>query len=70
MKYKGFKASYAYDHTDKILTGEVTNSNHIIAFHGKTTQELETAFRNIIDHHIIACNTLNLDVHQSETKQQ
>jgi predicted HicB family RNase H-like nuclease len=58
MTYKGYAASMTYDPEDKILVGRVLDITDIIAFHGESVAEFETAFHTSIDDYIDACAKL------------
>ncbi len=55
MKYKGYSASIGYDEDDKIFVGEVFGIQDSLNFHGRSIDELETAFHNCIDDYVDFC---------------
>jgi len=59
MTYKSYSAIMTYDQDDKILVGRVVNIDDIIAFHGRSVEEFETAFHESIDDYIEACGKLD-----------
>ena len=52
MTYKEYAARVTYDPTDRIFAGRLAGINDIVTFHGATVDELETAFRDAVDHTI------------------
>ena len=55
MKYKGYRATIAYDEDDKIFVGEVFGVADSLNFHGTSISELEESFHNCIDNYIDLC---------------
>ena len=55
MKYRGYKAVIDYDDADEILVGRVVGLNDILSFHGTTTDELRSAFKDVVDSYIAHC---------------
>ena len=55
MKYKGYRATIAYDEDDKIFVGEVFGVADSLNFHGSSISELEESFHNCIDNYIDLC---------------
>ena len=55
MKYKGYKATIAYDEEDKIFVGEVFGVSDSLNFHGYSIDELETSFHDCIDNYLELC---------------
>ena len=55
MKYKGYKATIAYDEDDRIFVGEVFGVADSLYFHGKPMEELENSFHNCIDNYLEIC---------------
>ena len=58
MTYKGYTARIEYDADDRIFVGHVLGTKDIIAFHGATVEEIETAFRESVDDYLTACEQL------------
>lgn len=52
MTYKGYAARVTYDPTDRIFAGRLAGIDDIVTFHGATVDELETAFRDAVDHYL------------------
>lgn len=55
MKYKGYKASIAYDEEDKIFVGEVFGIADSLNFHGSSIAELEESFHDCIENYLSIC---------------
>lgn len=55
MKYKGYRATIAYDEDDKIFVGEVFGVSDSLNFHGYSIAELESSFHNCIDNYLEYC---------------
>ena len=55
MKYKNIIAAINYDDDDKLFWGEIVGINDIIAFHGKSVQELEERFHVHVDEYLKEC---------------
>ncbi|MBI2433065.1 MAG: type II toxin-antitoxin system HicB family antitoxin [Candidatus Hydrogenedentes bacterium] len=58
MMHKGYQAHVEFDAQDRIFTGHVAGIRDIVAFHGATVDELETAFREAVDDYLEACEKL------------
>jgi len=52
MTYKGYYGKAIYDNDARIFHGDVCNTRAVITFQGKTTQELEQAFKDSVDVYI------------------
>ena len=52
MKYKGYVARIEYDEEDRIFVGHLAGIKDIVGFHGKTVDELESAFHESVDNYI------------------
>ena len=55
MKYKGYEAIVEYDEQDRLFVGRVINTLDVIAFDGKSVEELEDSFRNTVDEYLEDC---------------
>ncbi len=55
IKYKGYTGSFEYDDEAKIFHGEVVGLSDIITFQGKSTDELEQAFKGSVDDYLRWC---------------
>jgi predicted HicB family RNase H-like nuclease len=58
MKYKGYKATIAYDEDDKIFVGEVFGVEDSLNFHGNSIDELEKAFQDCIENYLNICKQI------------
>lgn len=47
--YKGYKAVCEFSEEDRLYVGTVFNIKDVVAFHGKTIEEAEEHFENIIE---------------------
>lgn len=52
MTYRGYAARIEYDADDRIFIGRLAGIKDIAVFHGSTVNELETAFRETVDHYL------------------
>ena len=52
MKYRGYTARIEFDEVDRIFVGHLAGIRDIVGFHGTTVDELESAFRESVDHYI------------------
>ncbi|MBK9439961.1 MAG: type II toxin-antitoxin system HicB family antitoxin [Comamonadaceae bacterium] len=59
MTYKGYSVEMSFDTEDKIIVGRVKDIDDIIAFHGESVSEFETAFHSAIDAYMAACEKLD-----------
>jgi len=58
MTYKGYTARIEFDTQDRIFFGRLAGIRDIITFHGKTVDELETAFKEAVDDYLATCTKL------------
>ena len=58
LKYKGYRATVAYDEEDAILVGEVFGVSDSLNFHGRSVSELEESFHNCIDNYLDLCSSI------------
>ncbi|MCF8080210.1 MAG: type II toxin-antitoxin system HicB family antitoxin [Desulfobacterales bacterium] len=58
MTYKGYTARIDFDSDDRIFFGRLAGIRDIITFHGKTVDELESAFREAVDDYLATCKKL------------
>lgn len=52
MTYKGYSALVEFDAEDRIFSGRLVGIDDIVVFHGASVDELETAFREAVDHYL------------------
>jgi predicted HicB family RNase H-like nuclease len=55
LKYKGFLGSVNYSAEDHIFFGRIEGINDLVTFEGTTVDELENAFREMVNLHIEDC---------------
>ena len=58
MTFKGYTARVEFDSEDRIFFGRIIGIKDIVTFHGATVDELETAFREAVDHYLETCAKL------------
>src|SRR5699024_2919854 len=52
MIYKGYTAKVEYDAHDHLFVGRLMGISDIVVFDGSTVEELETRFKESVDHYI------------------
>ncbi len=52
MKYNNYIARIEFDEQDRIFVGRLAGIDDIVLFHGRTVDELETAFHESVDHYL------------------
>jgi predicted HicB family RNase H-like nuclease len=55
LKYKEFIGTVHFSSDDRVFYGKIEGINDLITFEGSTVDELETAFKNMVDLHIVDC---------------
>ena len=58
MTYKGYAARVEFDAQGRIFFGRIAGIRDIISFDGETVNELETAFKEAVDHYLDTCAKL------------
>ncbi len=58
MTYKGYAARIEFDARDRIFFGRLAGIPDIVTFHGKTVDELESAFKEAVDDYLATCARL------------
>ncbi len=58
MNYNGYFAKVEFDPEDHIFVGRIIGIRDVIAFHGESVSELETAFHEAVDDYLDACKKL------------
>lgn len=53
--YQNYTAKVEYDPVDKIFVGHILGIRDIVSFHGSTVEELESAFREAVEHYLEVC---------------
>ena len=65
MSYQNYSAKVEYDPSDKIFVGHIIGIRDIVSFHGSTVEELESAFREAVDHYLEVCEKLGQEPQRS-----
>ncbi|PTN09185.1 putative HicB family RNase H-like nuclease [Mangrovibacterium marinum] len=55
LEYKGFLGTVNYSADDRVFFGKVEGINDLVTFEGTTVDELEAAFKEMVDGHIEDC---------------
>ena len=55
LKYKGYTGHVEFDDESGIFYGEVLDLRDVITFQGKSTEEIERAFRDSVDDYLEFC---------------
>ena len=58
IEYNGYCAKVDFDDKDNIFVGTVLGLSDILAFHGKTVEELSVSFQNCIKDYIDICKVI------------
>jgi predicted HicB family RNase H-like nuclease len=53
--YKGFIGTVSFSSDDRIFYGKIEGIDDLVTFEGSTVEELESAFRYMVDQHIKDC---------------
>lgn len=61
LQYQGYSGTVALDDDDHTFYGYVINLRDVIAFEGKTVDELESSFRTAVDAYLELCAQQNVD---------
>lgn len=65
MIYKNYRAEISYSEQDELFVGRVVNIEHdIIAFDGRSVDELKHAFKAAIDDYLQDCLALHKQAEQ------
>jgi predicted HicB family RNase H-like nuclease len=65
MTYEGFIGSVHFSGDDRVFFGKVEGINDLITFEGQTVDELEQAFKYMVDEHIKDCEKNNTPLEKS-----
>ena len=57
MEYKGFIGNVEFDPDARLFHGEVINTKDVITFQGKSVDEIEKAFRELIEDYLDWCKS-------------
>lgn len=55
LQYKGYFGAVEFDYEDHTFYGDVVNIRDVIAFEGKTVEELEGSFHRAVDGYLELC---------------
>jgi len=55
MKYKGYEGVVKFDEEAGVFHGEVVDTRDVITFQGASVEELQKAFRDLIDDYLTFC---------------
>ncbi len=65
LLYKGFIGSVHFGTSDRIFFGKIEGVDDLITFEGETVDELESAFKYMVDEHIKDCIKENKPLEKS-----
>lgn len=65
LTYKGFIGPVHYDAKDRVFFGKIEGINDLVTFEGTTVDELENAFKYMVDEHIKDCEKEGVPVEKS-----
>lgn len=65
LTYNGFIGSVHYNSSDRVFFGKVKGINDLVTFEGTTVDELENAFKFMVDEHIKDCEEEGIPVEKS-----
>ena len=55
LKYKGFIGSVNFNPDDQIFYGKIQGINDLVTFEGTIVEELENAFKSMVEEHMNDC---------------
>lgn len=55
LQYKGYFGAVEFDYEDRTFYGDVVNIRDVIAFEGRTVEELEDSFHQAVDGYLGLC---------------
>ena len=56
LEFKGFIGSVHFNSVDRVFYGKIEGINDLVTFEGASVDELETAFRYMVEQHIEDCS--------------
>jgi predicted HicB family RNase H-like nuclease len=59
LKYKGFIGSIQFSAEDRVFFGRLEGIDDLVTFEGSTVDQLEGAFKFMVDEHIADCERIN-----------
>ena len=57
LSHKGFIGSVNFSPDDRVFFGKIEGINDLVTFEGATTDELEEAFKYMVEKHILDCKS-------------
>ncbi len=61
LKYKGYEAIVEFDAEERMFFGKVLHIDSLLMFHGKSVEELEAAFREVVDDYLAYCQRAGVE---------
>lgn len=58
LAYRGYSASVDYSDEDGCFVGHIAEIRDVVGFHGKSVEELRTAFEEAVDDYLDTCTKL------------
>ncbi len=65
LTYKNFIGSVHFNASDRIFFGKIEGINDLVTFEGSTVDELEDAFKYMVDEHIKDCEEEGIPLEKS-----
>jgi len=65
LKYKGFIGSVNFAGEDRVFYGKIEGINDLVTFEGSSVDELEKAFKFVIEEHIQDCEKEGIPAEKS-----
>lgn len=65
LTYKGFIGSVHYSTDDRVFFGKIEGINDLVTFEGTNVDELESAFKYMIDEHLKDCKEEGKEIEKS-----
>ncbi len=65
LTYKNFIGSVHFNASDRIFFGKIEGINDLVTFEGSTVDELEDAFKYMVEEHIKDCEAEGLPLEKS-----
>ena len=66
--YKGFIGTVSFSSDDRIFYGKIEGIDDFVTFEGSTVEELESAFRYMVDQHLEDCEKEGKPAEKKESK--
>jgi predicted HicB family RNase H-like nuclease len=65
MRYKGFEAAATFDAEADLFHGEISGIRDVVTIQGRTTAELEIAFKESVEDYLEFCRDMSHEARQS-----